>query len=363
VLILRQGGRTLGLQVDSVDGLVEVPGAAIARLHHDADPDEVFHSAVQVAGGGEILSLLDVGRLAALAASWHEDDAPPAAAEAEAAAPALQPGRDYALLQIDGVRLGVPASDLVEVMAMPALERFGAGIDGAWCRWRGRHLPVLAGGVLPGLPTLPEADAAPLLAVIEQGELVLALPVRAVLALASFNAPDADTGALTATVYDEEAREVRLLDTGALFARSPEALLSRPEAAAVAARAVQNRGIVNTGAYIVFDAGQPAATPIAAVEQIVPLPAGAAATMFWNGAALPLVDLRPRQQAGDGGHVLVAAGEAHRAGYIVARVELLVPAGSGKLYRIGAVDFITVAGADGEASYRIVALAQAALTA
>jgi len=356
VLILRQGGRTLGLQVDSVDGLVEVPGAAIARLHHDADPDEVFHSAAQVPGSGEILSLLDVGRLAALAASWHEDDAPAPAGEVATADPATQPGHDYALLQLDGVRLGVPAGDLVEVMAMPALECFGAGIEGAWCRWRGRHLPVLAGGALPALPG---ADAAPLLAVIEHGELVLALPVRAALALAAFSAPDADPGALTATVYDEEAREVQLLDTAALFARSPQALLSRAEAAATASRAAGNPGIVNTGAYIVFEAGQLAATPIATVEQIVPLPpGGAAATMPWNGAALPLVDLRPAPQAGAAGHVLVAAGEAHRAGYIVAHVELLVPAGSGKLYRVGTVDFITVAGADGEASYRIVDLAQ-----
>ena len=367
VLILRQGGRTLGLQVDSVDGLVEVPGAAVARLHHDADPDEVFHSAAQVPGSGEILSLLDVGRLAALAASWHEDEAPAAVADlagAAAANPAAQPGRDYALLQLDGVRLGVPAGDLVEVMAMPALERFGAGIGGAWCRWRGRHLPVLAGGALPALPALPEADAAPLLAVIEHGELVLALPVQAALALAAFSAPDADTGALTATVYDEEGREVRLLDSAALFACSPEALLSRPEAAATASRTVQGSGIVNSGAYIVFEAGQTAATPIGAVGQIVPLAAGSGtATMPWNGATLPLVDLRPAQQAGAAGYVLVAAGDAPPAGYIVTRVELLVPAGSGKLYRIGAVDFITVAGADGEASYRIVDLAQAAITA
>jgi chemotaxis signal transduction protein len=357
VLILRQAGRTLGLQVDSVDGLVEVPGAAIARLHHDADPNEVFHSAAQVPGSGEILSLLDVDRLAALAASWHEDETPAAGADlAEAAGLVAQPGRDYALLQLDGVRLGVPAGDLVEVMALPALEHFGAGIGGAWCRWRGRHLPVLS-GVLPGLP---QADGAPLLAVIEHEGLLLALPVRSVLALASFAAPDVDAGALAATVYDEEAREVHLLDTAALFARSPEALLSRPEAV-VTGRAVQDSGIVNSGAYIVFEAGQLAATPIAAVGQIVPLAAGSAgATMPWNGAALPLVDLRPTPQAGAAGHVLIAAGDARPVGYIVARVELLVPAGSGKLYRVGAVDFITVDAGHGEASYRVVDLAQAA---
>ena len=85
--------------------------------------------------------------------------------------------------------------------------------------------------------------------------------------------------------------------------------------------------------------------------------------MPWNGAALPLVDLRPAQQAGAAGHVLIAAGDARPVGYIVARVELLIPAGSARLYRVGAVDFITVDAGEGAASYRVVDLAQASVTA
>ena len=364
ILILREAGRTLGLQVDSVDGLVEVAPGAIARLHHDDSLEEVFHSAAQVADSGQVLSLLDVGRLAALAASWHEDD--PQTAAAADAGPLAEAGeitRDYALLQLDALRLGIAAADLAEVMPMPALERFGGGIDSAWCLWRGRHLPVLAASALPGLP---DAATAPLLAVVEHGELALGLPARAALALQAFVPAGSDAGALTGTVYDADGDAVRLLDTAALFAHFPEARLSMPASGADvgAPRAVQDSGTPNDGAYIVFEAGQLAATPIAAVEQILPLAPGSVdSTMPWQGGALPLVDLRPGATAGAPGHVLIVAG-ARPAGYVVTRVELLVPAGSGRLYRLGAstgaVEFVTVDTPEGQASYRIVDLAQVA---
>lgn len=366
ILVLRETGRTLGLQVDSVDGLVEVAAGAIARLHHDDSPEEVFHSAAQVADGGQVLSLLDVGRLAALAASWHEEDpqAPPGA-DRVAAAAAGPATRDYALLQLDALRLGIAAGDLAEVMPMPALEQFGGGIDSAWCLWRGRHLPVLGAHALPGLP---DAAAAALLAVVEAGELALGLPVCAALAMQAFGPAGHDAGALTATVYDEDGEALRLLDTAALFARFPEARLSKRASGAAAdgaaPRALQDSGTPNDSAYIVFEAGQLAATPIGAVEQVLPLAAGGVeATMPWRGGALPLVDLRAGAQADAPGHVLVVPG-TRPAGYVVTRVELLVPARSGRLYRLGAsagaVEFVTIDTPEGQASYRIVDLAQAA---
>ena len=371
ILVLHEAGRTLGLQVDTVDGLVDVACAAIARLHHDDRPDEVFHSAAQAADG-RILSLLDVGRLATLAASWHQHDGQPALAPH-----APPPGHgalrtvDYALLELDTLqpdmtRLGVAACDVAEVMPMPALERFEGTIDSAWCLWRGRHLPVLGGGALPGLP---DAGAAPLLAIVEHDGLALGLPVRAALALRSFGAADA-AGSLTTTVYEDDGKALRLLDTAALFARFPEALLSRTEHAA-ADRPAQDGGTSNDSAYIVFEAGHMAATPIAAVEHILPLAPGHAdgpgATMPWHGSAIHLVELRPGTQRGAGapGHVLVASGAGKATGYVVSRVALLVPSGAGKLYRMkaaagGARAFVTVDGADGLASYRIVDLAEAA---
>ncbi len=365
ILVLRAGGRSVGLQVDALAGLVEVPGADIARLHHDDHPEELFHSAVRIADGdgGGLLSLLDVERLATLAATWHAADAPapgPAAASASVEAATC----DYALLQLDGLRLGIAAAGMVEVMPMPALERFGEGIDGAWCLWRGRHLPVLAAGALPGLP--PAQDA-PLLAVVEHAGLVLGLPARAVLALHAFAPANAAKGALTATVYDADGAELRLLDSAALFARFPEALLSRQEdAAGIARHAGRDSGKLNDVAYVVYEAAQTAATPIAVVTQILALAPGAlGATMAWRGAALPLVDLRPPGQAEAAGHVLVVGNDEQAAGYVVSRVAHLVPAGGGRVYRLGgasgqAVEFVTVDGVEGEASYRIVALGRMA---
>lgn len=371
ILILRDGARTIGLQVDTIDGLAEVPQGAIARLHHDDSPEEVFHSAAHVPDTGQVLSLLDVGRLADLAASWHQAVDVHPAAQALASAVAADPGparAHHALLQLDAVRLGVPAGDLVEVMPMPALTRFGGAIDGTYCRWRGRDLPVLAGGAIEGLP---DAWSAALLAVVEHAGLVLGLPVRSALSLQSIagqGIPDA--GGLSSSVYDESGMEVRLLDTAALFARFPEALLSKPDTDAPGDAAAHDSGAATTCAYIVYEAGPLSATPISTVEQILSLPAGAAAgaTMEWRGAAIPLVDLRPAAPEGEalacGGHVLVAAG-AEPVGYVVTRVDLLVPAGSGRLYRLGSdpvrsLAFITVDAAEGAASYRIAGLARAA---
>jgi chemotaxis signal transduction protein len=371
VLILRDGARTIGLQVDTIDGLAGVPQGAIARLHHDDRADEVFHSAAHVPETGQVLSLLDVGRLADLAASWHHAGDGDPAAQAVAAAVAAGPDTarpQHALLQLDAVRLGVPAGDLVEVMPMPILTRFGGAIDSTYCRWRGRDLPVLASGAIEGLP---DACSAPLLAVIEHAGLVLGLPVRSALALqamAGQGVPDA--GGLTAAVYDDSGTEVRLLDTAALFARFPEALLSKPDTAASDSAPAHDGGAATTCAYIVYEAGACCATPISTVEQILLLSAGeaAGATMEWRGAAIPLVDLRPAAPDGaapaSGGHVLVAAGAAP-VGYVVTRVDLLVPAGSARLYRLGAdperaLAFITVDAAEGAASYRIADLARAA---
>ena len=373
ILILHEAGRTLGLQVDTVDGLVAVSCTAIARLQHDDCPDEVFHSAAQAPDGG-ILSLLDVARLATLAASWHQPGDEPAP-NPQAHLPGHAPVRsvDYALLELDTLqagtpRLGIAAGDLAEVMAMPPLEQFGGAIDSAWCFWRGRHLPVLAASALPGLP---DAGAAPLLAVVEHGGLALGLPVRAALALQSFGAAGAAPGSLTTTIYDDDGKELRLLDTGALFAHFPEALLSRMEHAADTGHTARDTGTPNDGAYIVFEAGQLAATPIAAVEQILPLVPGRAdgvdATMPWHGSVIPLVDLRPGTQRGAAapGHVLVASSAGQAAAYVVSRVALLVPSGGGMLYRMGpaaggARAFITVDGVDAQASYRIVDLPEAA---
>jgi chemotaxis signal transduction protein len=374
VLVLREAGRTVGLKVDAVGGLVEVQRADLMRLHHDDDPEEVFHSAARAPEGGQVLSLLDAGRLARLAAAWSED--PAAAQDGAVPAHADNAGhaqaaatRLYALLQVGVQQLAVPAEALSEVVPMPALARFGGGIDSAWCRWRGRHLPILQSGALLAQAG---AEAAPLLAVIERAGLALGLPVQAALRLDSFGGgalPAA--GGLVATAYDRDGQPVQLLDDAALFARFPEAALSRGGDAADDRGAVHGgqaaRDAGNACAFIVYEADGLAAVPIDAIERILG-PAEAAAVLNdadgacieWSGRAIPLRELRApaHVQAPQLPHLLLVRGANGLHACAVARVHLLIPPGGGQVYRIGkTIEFITAGEGAAQASYRIVDLA------
>lgn len=358
ILVLRHGERVIGVRVDGVGALVDVAPGTVTRLHHDDDADEVFHSAVRAPEAGHILSLLDVDRLARLAAAWN-DGAVTAAVPEPAAADDDEPRTaPYALLRAGDARLAVPAGDLAEVIAMPALERFGGGVKGAFCRWRGRHLPVLEHGMLA--PATAQAPA--LLAVLEHDGLALGLPVHAALQLGAFDPGSARPGAVATVVYDADGA-VQMIDTATLFAHCPEAALSRPDDAARKAAGNGNApGAANDTACIVFEADGMGAAPIDTVEQVLPLAGPVDATMPWEGAAIAVVDLRPEAARAGGGHVLVVRGALGRVACVVTRLHLLIPAGSGRVYRMGAAGgrptaFITTGEGAGQASYRMVDLA------
>jgi chemotaxis signal transduction protein len=372
ILILREGGRSIGLQVDALGGLVEVAAQQAVRLHHEDDPEDVFHSAVQAPGGGPVLSLLEVGRLADLAAAWSETApaAPADTPDTDAGASVLA-AKLYALLDTGQGLLGVAPADLAEVIPMPARQQLGGGVGATYCAWRGRHLAVLSGAALmateEGAEDGVDESEAPLLAVLSHAGLALGVPMRAVLQLQAFGAGLPVPGGVTSAVFDADGGEVRLLDTARLFARYPEAALSKPEVDAEAA-ATGTGNAANACAYIVFEADGVKAVPIAAVEHIVPLAQGgmaASATMSWRGTAIPLADLRAHDRAG--GHVLVAQGPQGHVGYVVTRVHSLIPAGTGQMYRLGAgrpgngrqVEFITAGEGAEQASYRIVDLGAA----
>ena len=338
ILILRDGGRMLGLRVSTVGGLVDVASDAVTRLHHDDDADEVFHSVARSPETGRILNVLDVGRLAALACAWHGG----AATVTESSPlPAAHDRRTYAVLDAGTVRLGVPAGALAEVIPMPSRAAIG---DGAWCTWRGRHLAIVPpAAVDPGLADV-EAD---LLAVLEHDGLALGVPVRATLRLAEFIP--------AATVYDDDGAAVRLVDVAALFARRPEAALSRSAQDAVATS--NGPGKPNDAAYVVFDADGLAATPLDALERVLPLVDTPGTTMRWGDEAIAVVDLRrPGHVPAEEGQVLVVRAGARRAACVVARVHVMIPAGSGRLYRLGAGAFIATDDGRERASYRTVDL-------
>nr|WP_314545893.1 chemotaxis protein CheW [uncultured Massilia sp.] len=371
ILVLRAGACLLGLRVDAVGGIIEAAPGAVTRLYRDDDPDEVFHSALR-GPEGAILGLLDVERLAMLAAAWSDaaglatGAAGAPVSESDEAAAALQP---YALLRADGTRLGVPAGDLAEVVPMPPLERIGGGMKGAYCTWRGRHLSVLASAdFLPAglasqeLQESQKTGAAPLLAVLEHGGLALGVPVHAALQLASFDpalAVPAEPDCFAAA-FDADG-PVHLLDTARLFARRPDAGLSRPEDAAPAARQ-DGLAAHNEVAYIVFEADGMQAVPIDGVEQVAALAAPAPATLEWQGRAIPVADLRGTADPEAGAHLMVVRdGDRHLA-CVVTRVHVLIPPRGGRLYRMGGkggqpLEFITTGSGPEQASYRTVDLA------
>ncbi|WP_036168869.1 chemotaxis protein CheW [Massilia sp. 9096] len=379
VLVLHEAGRTVGLKVDAINGLIDLQPEDVTRLHHDDDPEEVFHSAARTPEGGQVLSLLDTARLARLAAAWSDDAAAGAAHAASneaAGAHADAATRLYALLQVGAQQLAVPAEALTEVIPMPALARFGGGIDSAWCSWRGRHLAILPPGALLAQAIDETRDeAAPLLAVIERDGLALGLPVRAALRLDSFaDAGLSAAGSVVASTYDRDGVPVQLLDDAALFARFPEAAISgdgAPERAHGAGHGARGdsaaHGAGNACAYIVYEADGLAAVAIDAVERILgPHEAAAAlkdadgaACMNWEGRAIPLRELRaPAQAQQPAPHLLLVRGADGLHACAVARVHILIPPGGGQVYRIGKnIEFITANEGAAQASYRIADLA------
>jgi len=384
VLILHAAGRTIGLKVDMLGALAEVAPGDIARLHHDERDDEVFQCAVRESASGRTLSLLEVERLVRLVDAWHQDAAP-APAPSAGAVQASSEVRLYAVLQAGAARLALAAGTLTEVLPMPQLKLLGAAAggaaDNAYCTWRGRHLPVLSHAAL-GLEAAPDGAAPPLLAVLERDGLALGLPVHAALNLQAIEASALDpAGGLLSAVFDADGAALRLLDEARLFARFTEAELSREtdagqrDGGAAGAGAPSGAGrlaghrATNAGAYIVFEGDGMYAAPIDTLERIVSLRDAATdgnGAMAWEGRPIPLRDLRAGAADTDtgavaaAGDVMVVRRDGAHVGYVVARVHLLVPPGSGRIYRMGAPgagwEFIATGDDAAQASYRIVDL-------
>lgn len=344
IVVLREGGRTIGLLADAIAGFADVPSGAVTRLHHDDDPDEVFQACVRLPGVETIASILEVGRLVALACAWHDAPMPAAAAPAAEACDAAT--TLCAVLQAGPTLLALPAMRLAAVVAHPPVERIGTGASG-FCRWSERHVAVV--------DVVAPTGARPLLAVLQHEGALLGIPVDAALDMRPL--PPVAPDAAVATVYDAAGQAIEYVDVAALFARHPETALSVRAAAAAAPAEAR---AANAEAQLIFDAGGAMATPISGVEQVLAFDGAddvAPATMPWQGRAIAVMDLR---QVRGGGAVLVLRREEGHVACVVERVRSMVPPGGGQVYtmaqpgRGGAGRFITVAGDGGVASYRIV---------
>ncbi len=202
--------------------------------------------------------------------------------------------------------------------------------------------------------------AAPLLAVLQHADLALGVPVQAVLRLEEFGPGVPSTDGVGENVIDASGDTVLLVDVTRLLARHPEAALARGDSVTATASISTSASTSNAEAYVVFDAAGLQALPLAAIEQIVPLDVPLGATMAWQGAAIPLIDLRGEAPGADGadGTVLVAQGAQGLAGHVVRRVQSLIPAGAGRMFNMGAngTEFITTDDGGQEATYRIATL-------
>lgn len=344
-LILQHRGRKVAIGVDQVRGLQTLPATAIERLVHDDDPAQIFHSTVRYAGDGQegLASLLDVERLMALAQTWSESGAD-AAAHAQAGAAGVGATVVTTALQPCGVlagrdcRIAFAIADLAEVVPAPPLLAFPTALTEGLCLWRGRQLPVTSlARCLPALAPAPVSQAAPaLMAVFQHQGMALGMlidEVPAIVALPVAESAQAQAEAPTGSVHCAiDGALIHLVDSAGLFARFPEAAISR-ESAPIGDD-IHGDAATNDGAHLVYEAAGCAASPLAGIEAVLKLPplAPQATHMSWRGGALALRDLR--SGAGPDGTVIVIRDALPPAGVIVDAVKTLVQARSARLARL-----------------------------
>jgi chemotaxis signal transduction protein len=369
VMLLCVDGRTIGLAVDAVRGLVRLADANIDQIHHHAQEDGFFHS-VGTRDDGSLITLLDPGVLIAQVGVWapYHDLGGATAADTEVELDsAIQ-----ALVRIGNTILGFPATmvgEIVKHVQVQPLELGGGQVTGT-TQWRGRLTPV----VNPARTVLAVDGGNALTVVLAHGGLTLAFPVDEVLAVRTFSAAqvqDAATAGLDNDVYlgyaaEESGRRILLVDGPALLARY--AVLGLDGAAAKTKATAQARAPLP--AHVVYDVGQLCAAPMHALREIVPLPSGYQASADlqdgidgqckWRGRMLPVIDLRTldARACNDSARLMVVHHGEREVGLLVKDVVALLPANTGERLRFTmpggqAMHMITVGAANERKSYQV----------
>lgn len=388
ILVLRDGGRLIGLLVDTVMGVRRVAADQQLRIHRGEQPDELFQSAVPGQAGESSLSLLEVDRLMALADVWCDEggvdvasgdepqaDEPPEAVGSKEAWASFRIGQTHAALR---------AADIGELIPRPPLQHGlplrseARGI----IRWRGRFVPVV--DLAAPLGGLADPADAPWVCVVRRGAHAVGVLVHEVSALLAvdmdtlsiplrLHGADEGPALLLGAIVSEATRTVQLVSTEGLMRLYPEVVISAgqgedPEA--------QDRNAIRctASAFMVFEAGTPFASPIQAVQEVIALPpallasmeAGAPTTIDWRGHAVPLIDLRRREDKGSAAEprqlVIIAEGE-QRAAVAIGGVQALIPAKAAKRRRFpggarGPIEMVMVDTPSQQASYAVLDLKQ-----
>jgi chemotaxis signal transduction protein len=369
VMLLCVDGRTIGLAVDAVRGLVRLADENIDQIHHHAQEDGFFHS-VGTRDDGSLITLLDPGILIAQVGAWapsHDLNA-----QATTDAEVELDSAIQALVRIGNTILGFPATmvgEIVKQVQLQPLELGGGQVTGT-TQWRGRLTPV----VNPARTVLAVDGGNALTVVLAHGGLTLAFPVDEVLAVRTFSAAqvqDAATAGLDNDVYlgyaaEESGRRILLVDGPALLARY--AVLGLDGAAAKIKVTASARAPLP--AHVVYDVGQLCAAPMHALREIVPLPSGYQASADlqdgidgqckWRGRMLPVIDLRTvdARACNDSARLMVVHHGEREVGLLVKDVVALLPANTGERLRFTmpggkAMHMITVGAANERKSYQV----------
>jgi len=384
VLVLGAQDRTVGLAVDAIRGLLRLPASRIRRVHHDESEDDFFHSVATLDDSDGLISLLDPMRLMLQANAWTCNDALAADTAAEASGSGISLAAaawtaPQALLRLGATVLAIPATQVGEVVRQPTVQplALGASLVAGVMVWRDRHVPVVDAARALGLAE-SEAGTRSLTAVLTQGERCVGLPVDEVLAVrpldkARMVGPEhagLDTGGpFTAVTGLDDDKRVLLIDTDWLLEKYAAAGLSTADAAQTAGR---GRGAdANAQSYVVFDAGGQWAIPMAALQEIMPVPTnfdpapanghGVAGTFEWRSRALPIIDMPDLDSHAESAiplRLMVMEHEGRYAGLRVNDVVALVPARGGTItqFRRGSsapVRIITIGRGIERKSYRI----------
>ena len=315
VLVLRSGGKVMGVVVDALMGLLHAGAAQVHRVHQDNDALELFHSVVQRPSGAGLVSLLDPERLAGRVQAWCDALPDGLSGVGEESGLSVQPapgtGRAqrgvFLLARVGPVVLGFPAGDIGEIVSMPLLQKpLGPGTHlGGMACWRGIHVPVVDTTAVPGMPA-SDAGPAPWLLVLASHGRHAAVPVDQLLAVQSFDlaglqAPegaDAPGAGLHRGSFSNAGERVRIIDTDRFLDRfALQGLASVGEK-------VPHTGArtVGSAALLVFRSLQSWAASMEHMQHITRFPGqvkwsdgghrAVLGAFEWRGKSVNLVDLR-----------------------------------------------------------------------
>jgi chemotaxis signal transduction protein len=383
VMVLDADGRSLGLAVDAVRGLVRVPAARVRQVHHDDAPDEFFHSVATLDDGVSLISLLDPLRLMSQVRVWAPSESSTGRGQIGAEHEGPAAAALFALVRIAGSLVAFDTNHVGEVVHSPSVQPLdlgGSEVAGI-LRLRGQQVPMLAGPGTLGLPGSATASRGGLALLLSDGSRAVALPIDAVHAVQPIDAaaiqPAHDAGLAAdaffrGVVRNSDGENVLLLDSERLLATFAAPGLSA-KAAQDSAGGGSRRKDSLAQAHIVVQAGQEWAISMSSVHEITSLPddfemlpsAGqsVAGSAGWRGRSLPVLDLRGAAGRVDRRRtrmVVVQHGERHAA-LLADDLTALLPSNAATHSRFkvaggGLVDMLTVASTGARKSYRVMDL-------